>query len=212
LMAAFSAGRPKESNPKARETGLAQHGPVAHVDVRRRCRSERVPGGRARRVRVHAQGVVALALIVVVDLVRAVLEPAVLPLLLDFHYVKGRAISTFYGLAVTPPVGKDDDVSSPTYILVHGAWGGAWCWRDVGVELDQRGVAWRAVDLPSSRNDAVRRRVWPRMRKRSPPWPTTTPVRAGRHSYGGAVAAEVASRIQNLQKCIYVSQRSFPSR
>jgi len=67
---------------------------------------------------------------------------------------KGRAISTFYGLAVTPPVGKDDDVSSPTYILVHGAWGGAWCWRDVGVELDQRGVAWRAVDLPSSRNDA----------------------------------------------------------
>ena len=39
----------------------------------------------------------------------------------------------------------------PTYILVHGAWGGAWCWRDVGAEMDRRGVAWRAVDLPSSR-------------------------------------------------------------
>ena len=45
-------------------------------------------------------------------------------------------------------------MSTPTYLLVHGAWGGAWCWRDVGAELDRRGVTWRAVDLPSSRNGA----------------------------------------------------------
>jgi pimeloyl-ACP methyl ester carboxylesterase len=118
----------------------------------------------------------------------------------------GRAIQTFYGLASTPPVEKDDTVTSPTYILVHGAWGGAWCWRDVGAELDRRGVAWRAVDLPSSRNGAA---------------PTTGlaedaaavaaiadddgPYVLVAHSYGGAVVSEVASRITGLQRCIYVA-------
>jgi thioesterase domain-containing protein len=97
-------------------------------------------------------------------------------------------------------------MADPTYLLVHGAWGGAWCWRDVGVELDQRGVAWRAVDLPSSRNGAD---------------PTTGlaedaaavaaladgdgPYVLVAHSYGGAVAAEVAARIPNLERCLYVA-------
>lgn len=97
-------------------------------------------------------------------------------------------------------------MSSPTYILVHGAWGGAWCWRDVGAELDHRGVTWRAVDLPSSRNGAD---------------PTTglaedaaavaalandeEPYILVAHSYGGAVVAEAASRIANLQRCVYVA-------
>jgi pimeloyl-ACP methyl ester carboxylesterase len=95
---------------------------------------------------------------------------------------------------------------TPTYILVHGAWGGAWCWRDVGAEFDRRGVAWRAVDLPSSRNGAA---------------PATGlaedalavaaladgdgPYVLVAHSYGGAVASEVASRIPNLQRRIYVA-------
>ncbi len=41
-------------------------------------------------------------------------------------------------------------MTAPTYVLVHGAWGGPWCWRDLTSQFDQRGVAWRAVDLPSS--------------------------------------------------------------
>jgi thioesterase domain-containing protein len=97
-------------------------------------------------------------------------------------------------------------MSSPTYILVHGAWGGAWCWRDVGTEFDRRGIAWKAVDLPSSRNGAD---------------PTTGlaedaaavaaladgdgPYVLVGHSYGGAVVAEVASRISNLERCFYVA-------
>jgi len=110
------------------------------------------------------------------------------------------------GVAVTPLVEKDGAMSSPTYILVHGAWGGSWCWRDVTAEFDRRGVAWRAVDLPSSRNGAD---------------PTTGlaedasavaalangegPYVLVAHSYGGAVVAEVASRITNLQRCVYVA-------
>ena len=97
-------------------------------------------------------------------------------------------------------------MDTPTYILVHGAWGGSWCWRDVGTELDRRGVAWRAVDLPSSRNGAD---------------PSTGlaedaaavasladgdgPNILLAHSYGGAVVSEVAKRIPNLQRCIYVA-------
>ena len=38
-----------------------------------------------------------------------------------------------------------------TYVLVHGAWGGAWCWDEFTKDLEGRSVRWRAVDLPSSR-------------------------------------------------------------
>jgi pimeloyl-ACP methyl ester carboxylesterase len=34
------------------------------------------------------------------------------------------------------------------FVLVHGAWHGAWCWRDVVRELESRGHAVEAVDLP----------------------------------------------------------------
>lgn len=34
------------------------------------------------------------------------------------------------------------------FVLVHGAWHGAWCWRDVVAELESRGHAVEAVDLP----------------------------------------------------------------
>jgi pimeloyl-ACP methyl ester carboxylesterase len=97
-------------------------------------------------------------------------------------------------------------MSSSTYLLVHGAWGGSWCWRDVGKELDVRGVTWKAVDLPSSRLGAD---------------PSTGlaedaaavlaladgagPYILVGHSYGGAVVAEVASRIENLERCFYVA-------
>ncbi len=97
-------------------------------------------------------------------------------------------------------------MSSPTYLLVHGAWGGSWCWRDVGVEFDRRGVPWAAVDLPSSRlgadpitglaedADAVAAMAH-----------TDGPFVIVAHSYGGAVAAEVAIRIPNLERCVYVA-------
>jgi pimeloyl-ACP methyl ester carboxylesterase len=97
-------------------------------------------------------------------------------------------------------------MSSSTYLLVHGAWGGSWCWRDVGKELDVRGVTWKAVDLPSSRlgadpstglaEDAAAVLSFA---------DSAGPYILVGHSYGGAVVAEVASRIENLERCFYVA-------
>jgi len=39
------------------------------------------------------------------------------------------------------------DASRPV-LLVHGAWHGAWCWRDVAEGLSARGVKTLAIDLP----------------------------------------------------------------
>src|SRR5580692_7673013 len=97
-------------------------------------------------------------------------------------------------------------MAEPTYVLVHGAWGGAWVWRDVGAELTRRGVPWVAVDLPSSIHGAH---------------PTTYladdanevvqianlegPVVLVGHSYGGAVITEAAEDVTNLQRLIYIA-------
>jgi pimeloyl-ACP methyl ester carboxylesterase len=41
-----------------------------------------------------------------------------------------------------------------TYGLVHGAWHGAWCWDELREELEERGHATVAVDLPCDDWDA----------------------------------------------------------
>lgn len=37
-----------------------------------------------------------------------------------------------------------------TFVLVHGAWHGAWCWEDLTPELDALGMEALAIDLPCS--------------------------------------------------------------
>ena len=41
-------------------------------------------------------------------------------------------------------------MTAPTYLLVHGAWHGAWCWQRLGDVLDRRDAAWATIDLPSA--------------------------------------------------------------
>jgi pimeloyl-ACP methyl ester carboxylesterase len=87
----------------------------------------------------------------------------------------------------------------PLIVLIHGAWHGAWCWAALQHELDNRGIASLAIDLPGHgvstlpfsdlHGDAqhvvdvvgqLGRRV----------------VLVG-HSYGGAVVTEAAHRLFN---------------
>ena len=97
--------------------------------------------------------------------------------------------------------------SNATLLLVHGAWGGAWCWRDFRAVLHQRGVASRAVELPSSRLDAPpatsladdAAAVYEASRDvEGPLWLVA-------HSYGGAVITEVAPQIRALERMVYVA-------
>src|ERR1700744_3131667 len=39
---------------------------------------------------------------------------------------------------------------TPTMLLVHGAWHGAWCWTDLAVELAQLAWSIETLDLPSA--------------------------------------------------------------
>jgi pimeloyl-ACP methyl ester carboxylesterase len=43
--------------------------------------------------------------------------------------------------------------SSPTVVLVHGAWHGSWCWAKVVPLLEEHGLAVHTVDLPSTGPD-----------------------------------------------------------
>ncbi|MFI5035446.1 MAG: alpha/beta fold hydrolase [Acidimicrobiales bacterium] len=94
----------------------------------------------------------------------------------------------------------------PTYVLVHGAWHGAWCWRDLGAELDRRGVAWRALDLPSAHDDRdgsanlVDDAAAVTAAARD-----AGPVILVGHSYAGAVVSEAATALPDLRGLIFVA-------
>jgi pimeloyl-ACP methyl ester carboxylesterase len=97
-------------------------------------------------------------------------------------------------------------VAETTYILVHGAWGGAWCWGDVGEGLSRRGVNWTAVDLPSSTHGAHPNTYLADDAHEVIDVATLEgPVVLVGHSYGGAVITEAADRVPSLERLIYVA-------
>lgn len=119
----------------------------------------------------------------------------------------------------------------PSVILVHGAWHGAWCWASLQAELDRRGIASLAVDLPGHgtsdlplgdlHGDAETVvRLLRSFEERGQP----APVLVG-HSYGGAVVTEAVARCPRAAHLVYVAAfalergesvmsalRSFPAR
>ncbi|MGH3731771.1 MAG: alpha/beta fold hydrolase [Acidimicrobiales bacterium] len=93
-----------------------------------------------------------------------------------------------------------------TYVLVHGAWGGSWVWRDVGLELTRREVRWTAVDLPSSTHGAHPNTfLADDAREVVEVANLEGPVVLVGHSYGGAVICEAAEDVVNLERLVYVA-------
>ncbi|MEV0701975.1 alpha/beta hydrolase [Saccharopolyspora sp. NPDC050389] len=90
-------------------------------------------------------------------------------------------------------------------VLVHGAWHGPWCWERLVPELERRGWATSAVDLPSTwgnpdtgmRDDAqaVREHVES----------IDGPVTVLAHSYGGVPVSEVADTLPNVRQLVYLA-------
>jgi pimeloyl-ACP methyl ester carboxylesterase len=93
-----------------------------------------------------------------------------------------------------------------TYILVHGGWAGAWSWRDVGKDLTRREIPWTALDLPSSTHGAhANTYLSDDAREVIEVAKLDGPVVLVGHSYGGAVVAEAADQIPNLERVVYVA-------
>jgi len=93
-------------------------------------------------------------------------------------------------------------------VLVHGAWHGAWCWATFQAELDRRGVASHAIDLPGHGtsleplggldHDAAHLAVT------LDHLGLTDAVLVG-HSYGGAVITQAAAGRSDLAHLVYVA-------
>ena len=84
---------------------------------------------------------------------------------------------------------------TPTVLLVHGAWGGAWCWEPLLGPLRERGVRFEVVErLPSAENAGGNlgdlRADGEHVRSRIDE--IGGPVVLCGHSYGGMVITEVA--------------------
>ncbi len=95
----------------------------------------------------------------------------------------------------------------PLVVLVHGAWHGAWCWSALQSELDSRGIASFAIDLPGHGTSleplgdlhgdaAYLTQVLTKVGE---------PVVLVGHSYGGAVISQAAAAATNVVHLVYLT-------
>ena len=98
-------------------------------------------------------------------------------------------------------------MTNPAYVLVHGAWGGAWCWDEVTKHLDHHGVTWRTVDLPSSQlgGDPNSDLAADAAAVIDAAASLKAPVVLVGHSYGGAVITEAAPDVPKLNGLLYIA-------
>jgi pimeloyl-ACP methyl ester carboxylesterase len=97
-----------------------------------------------------------------------------------------------------------------TFVLIHGAWHGAWCWHKLVPRLEKRGHTVIAPDLPAMGRDrtpvnrislAAWRDFVCRIVDQSP-----EPVTLVGHSRGGVVISEVAEhRPERVRTLVYLS-------
>lgn len=104
------------------------------------------------------------------------------------------------------------DTDRPAFLLVHGAWHGAWCWDLVRAALDADGWRSHAVDLPSANPPADRHEddrpagmlddadaIRDSLRR------IDGPVVVVAHSYGGVPATEAIAGAANVVGVVYLA-------
>ncbi|MBW4078046.1 MAG: alpha/beta hydrolase [Acidobacteria bacterium] len=96
-------------------------------------------------------------------------------------------------------------MSTPTYLLVHGAWHGSWCWQRLGTVLDERGATWAVIDLPSANSSDPLIDMGADVRELRRFSVERGPVVLVAHSYGGAVVAEAAPKLSDLRGIVYLA-------
>jgi pimeloyl-ACP methyl ester carboxylesterase len=96
-------------------------------------------------------------------------------------------------------------MDQPTFVLVHGAWHGAWCWQRLGEVLDERGLTWVAPDLPSSSGTDTALDMTSDVNELRRFSHGRGPVVLVAHSYAGAVVAEAAPKLDDVAGIIYLA-------
>jgi pimeloyl-ACP methyl ester carboxylesterase len=97
-----------------------------------------------------------------------------------------------------------------TFVLIHGAWHGAWCWRKVSSRLEKLGHRVIAPDLPGLGDDRtplerVTLKLWTQHVCRILDEQTEPVILVG-HSRGGIVISEVAeARPDKIRALVYVT-------
>ena len=103
-----------------------------------------------------------------------------------------------------------------TFVLVHGAWHGGWCWERVVPLLDMRGHRVVAPDLPGMGADDTPfgHDVLAQWADRVAGWVEAArePVVLVGHSRGGLVISEVAERVPGkLARLVYLTAFLLPA-
>ncbi len=97
-------------------------------------------------------------------------------------------------------------MKTPTFILVHGAWSGSWCWRELEQTLEEFHVESRSVNLPSARlGTQVTTDLASDAQKVAEAAKGLDDVVLVGHSYGGAVISEAAPFVPGLHQLIYIA-------
>ncbi len=96
--------------------------------------------------------------------------------------------------------------ATSTIVLVHGAWGGAWCWERVVPLLEERGVPSIAVELPSAGGDPLEP---PGLADDVAAVIGALDAAGGRaivcgHSYGGVVVTAAAAGRSDVAHLVYL--------
>lgn len=106
-----------------------------------------------------------------------------------------------------------DAGTDPLVVLVHGAWHGAWCWAATQHHLDAMGIPSLAIDLPGhgASTAPLTDLVGDAAHVADVIAAHDRPVVLVGHSYGGAVASEVAARSPLVQHLVYVAAFALQS-
>jgi pimeloyl-ACP methyl ester carboxylesterase len=123
--------------------------------------------------------------------------------------MKKLMLGLMSGLLMLVACSKSDPVVSKTFVLVHGAWQGAYVWDEVKVQLEAKGQKVVVVELPAHGGDqtapvATTIDIY-RDKVINAIGSTNTKVILVGHSMGGVVVSAVAEKSPaSLEKVIYI--------